>query len=174
MDWKDKRVLVCGGAGLIGSHLARRLLSEGAAVTVADDLSSGSEKNIRDIAGDIVFVQEDLRSRETCLRVTKGQDAVFQLAANMGGMLVITSVHAPLMRGNALININMLESARRNEVPLYFYSSSACIYPNYKQTTPDVVGLREEDAIPAEPQEATAGRSCSQSGCAPVIRRTTA
>ena len=153
MDWNYKRVLIAGGAGMIGSHLARRLLREGAAVTVVDNLSSGSRKNIEDIFGDIVFAEDDLRDKAACQFATKGKDFVFQLAANMGGILAISTVHAPIMHDNAIINLNMLEAARRNDVSLYFYSSSACAYNSNLQTEADVVPLKESDAYPAWPDE---------------------
>jgi nucleoside-diphosphate-sugar epimerase len=69
----------------------------------------------------------------------------------MGGIGFITEVGADIMRDNALININMMEACRKNNVERYFFSSSACVYPAYRQTEPDVEPLKEEHAIPAEP-----------------------
>ena len=153
LDWKDKKVLVCGGAGMIGSHLARELVKRGASVTVVDNLSSGSKQNIADIRNGMKFIEADLRDSAICKMVTAKQDVAFQLAAKMGGIGFITSHFADVMHDNALINISMLEAARLNEVPNYFYSSSACVYPNYKQTKAKVAGLKEEEAMPADPNE---------------------
>jgi len=153
MNWQGKKVLVAGGAGMIGSHLARRLLRLGANVAVVDNLSSGSVKNIQDISGDIMFYVDDLRNKELCRNAVKGKDVVFQLAANMGGILAITTVHADIMHDNAIINLNMLEAARLNGAPLYFYSSSACAYSEKHQLTPDVTPLKEGDAYPAMPDQ---------------------
>jgi nucleoside-diphosphate-sugar epimerase len=71
----------------------------------------------------------------------------------MGGIGYITENHADVARNNVLINAHMLEAAHRNGAGRYFYSSSACIYPMYKQHEPDVTPLREDDAYPADPEE---------------------
>jgi GDP-D-mannose 3',5'-epimerase len=153
MIWHNKRVLVAGGAGLIGSHMARALLGKGARVCVADNLSSGSLRNIEDIQGKVDMQVVDLREEGNCKKLTKGADYVFQLAANMGGIGYITSVGADIMRDNILINANMLQASLENKVGEYFYSSSACVYPEYLQKDAEVTPLKEEDAIPAEPDQ---------------------
>src|SRR4030043_435439 len=153
ISWDKKRVLVAGGAGLIGSHLARTLAYKGAKVCVADNLSSGSLKNIEDVKNKVEFVSADLRKEANCVRLTRGMDFVFQVAANMGGIGYITAVGADIMRDNILINTNMLQTALENKVGGYFYSSSACVYPEYKQKDAAVAPLKEADAIPAEPDQ---------------------
>ncbi len=153
MDWTNSKVLVAGGAGLIGSHMARTLLKRSARVRVADDLSSGSLNNIKDIKNKIDFHKEDLRDKKNCLKLTKGVDYVFQFAANMGGIGYITSIGADIMRDNILINTNMLQSAHENKVIKYFYSSSACVYPEYLQKDAKVTPLKEDDAYPADPDQ---------------------
>jgi len=153
VDWTNSKVLVAGGAGLIGSHLARTLLNRGAKVRVADNLSSGSVNNIKDIKNKVDFHVEDLREKKNCLKLTKGINYVFQLAANMGGIGYITSIGADIMRDNILINTNMLQAAHENKVTKYFYSSSACVYPEYLQKDSKVVPLKEEDAFPADPDQ---------------------
>jgi nucleoside-diphosphate-sugar epimerase len=153
MNWRGKKILVSGGAGLIGSHLARTLVNKGAEVCVADNLSSGSLKNIKDIKNKVKFVSADLRKENNCKKLTKDKDYVFQLAANMGGIGYITAVGADIMRDNILINTNMLHTAFENKVGEYFYSSSACIYPEYKQKDTAVTPLKEDDATPAEPDQ---------------------
>jgi len=79
---------------------------------------------------------------------------VYALAADMGGMGFISSHHAEILHNNLLISTHTLDAARQNGVKRYLYTSSACIYPEYRQTTTDVTPLREEDAYPAEPQDA--------------------
>jgi GDP-D-mannose 3',5'-epimerase len=153
MIWHDKKVLVAGGAGLIGSHLARTLLRNGARVCIADNLSSGSLKNIEDIKEKIDVQGVDLREENICTKLTKNVDYVFQLAANMGGIGYITQIGADIMRDNLLININMLHASYSNKVKGYFYSSSACVYPEYLQKNTGVTPLKEEDAIPADPDQ---------------------
>jgi len=99
------------------------------------------------------FLVLDLREYENCIAATQGADEVYQLAADMGGIGYITANHAEVARNNVLINAHMLEAAHQSGVGRYFYSSSACIYPMYKQREADVTALREEDAYPADPEE---------------------
>jgi nucleoside-diphosphate-sugar epimerase len=153
ITWDKKRVLVAGGAGLIGSHLARNLANKGAKVCVADNLSGGSLKNIEDIKNKVEFISADLRTETNCTKLTKDMDYVFQLAANMGGIGYITAVGADIMRDNILINVNMLQASLKNRVKEYFYSSSACVYPEYRQKDANVTPLKESDATPADPDQ---------------------
>jgi nucleoside-diphosphate-sugar epimerase len=81
-------------------------------------------------------------------------DEVYALAADMGGMGFISSHHAEILHNNALINLHTLEAAHLAGVGRYLYSSSACIYPEYLQKEADVKPLREDDAYPAQPQDA--------------------
>jgi len=145
-----ERILITGGGGFIGSHLARYLYSQGHFVRVVDikfdDYIEEEYCSQR--------LQLDLRIFENCLKATEGIDRVYNLAANMGGIGFITSVFADVMHDNVLINTYMLEAAVRNKVKRFLFSSSACVYPNYKQTESDVEGLREDDVYPADPNEA--------------------
>lgn len=144
-----ERILVTGGGGFIGSHMARYLYSKGHFVRVVD---IKFDDYIRE-----KYCSEklnlDLRILENCLKATEGIDKVYNFAANMGGIGFITSVFADVMHDNVLINTFMLEASVRNKVKRFLFSSSACVYANYKQTTPDVPGLKEEDAYPADPNE---------------------
>lgn len=156
MEWSNKRVLVAGGAGMIGSHLARTLVGMGANVCVVDNLSSGSLSNISDFKNkaNLIDIQiVDLRELEACLRVTEGFDYVFQFAANMGGVQYISSIGADIMRDSSLININMLHASLLNEVKQYCFSSSACVYSEHLQKDADVKPLKESDAWPAAPDQ---------------------
>lgn len=141
------RILVTGGGGFIGSHLAQRLVEEGHHVRVADIKFDEYLAHYWSAKA-----YGDLRTFETCLFATKGIDRVYHLAANMGGIGYITSVWADVARDNALINLNMFEACRLNEVERLFFSSSACVYPSYKQETLDSP-LKESDAYPADPNE---------------------
>ncbi len=153
INWQGKKVLVGGGAGMIGSHMARELLRRGAEVTVADDLSSGSINNLRGIDKDVEFHKIDLRNAENCRSMCKGKDVVFGFQATMGGIGFITKYAARIMFDNSFMNMNMLLASKECGVGEYFYPSSACVYANYKQTEANVVPLKESDAMPAEPNE---------------------
>jgi GDP-D-mannose 3',5'-epimerase len=144
-----KKILVTGGGGFIGSHLARYLYQHGNFVRTADIKFDNYFKE--KYCNEMLIL--DLREKENCLAATKGMDEVYNLAANMGGIGYITKVGADVMRDNVLINTNMLEAARKTSVKKYLFSSSACIYPAYKQTVPNAPPLKEIDAIPAEPNE---------------------
>ena len=146
---KGSRILVTGGAGFIGSHSAKRLHEEGNFVRIVDTKESEFMKTKYYDE----FLKLDLRQYDNCLKVTENIDQVFNFAANMGGIGFITEVGADVMRDNVLINTNMLEASRINGVQKYFFSSSACIYPIFKQTVPDLPGLKESDAYPADPNE---------------------
>jgi GDP-D-mannose 3',5'-epimerase len=141
------RVLVTGGCGFIGSHLAKKLFDKGHFVRIADvePKSYVLEEHYSE------KLRLDLRVFENCLAATKDIDVVYNLAANMGGIGFITKVGAEVMYDNVLINANMLEASRRSMVNRYLFSSSACVYPTYRQKDPNVDGLKEEDAYPADP-----------------------
>ena len=143
------RILVTGAGGFIGHHLVARLKRDGHWVRGADLKPPEYEPSAAD-----EFVEADLRRWENCLEVTAGVDEVYALAADMGGMGFISANHARILHNNALINIHTLEAARLRCVKKYLYSSSACVYPEYRQDDVDVVPLKEEDAYPAQPQDA--------------------
>ena len=143
------RVLVTGAGGFIGHHLTTFLKRQGYWVRGADRRHPEFGKSDAD-----EFQIVDLRRWPDCLEVTSGIDEVYALAADMGGMGFISSHHAEILHNNVLINTHTLEAARRNGVDRYLYTSSACIYPNYRQLEPDVAPLQEDDAYPADPQDA--------------------
>jgi len=93
----------------------------------------------------------DLRCWDNCLKATEGVEEVYALAANMGGIGFITSHTSDILYDNVCINTNTAEAAKRNGVKRLFFSSSACIYPTYKQKETDVPALKESDAYPADP-----------------------
>jgi GDP-D-mannose 3', 5'-epimerase len=144
-----KRVLVTGAGGFIGHHLVTHLKRAGDWVRAVDLKQPEYCPTDAD-----EFELLDLRRWDNCLQATRGVDEVFALAADMGGMGFISAHHAEILHNNSLINLHTLDAARINGVRRYLYTSSACVYPEYRQTDADVTPLREEDAYPAQPQDA--------------------
>lgn len=145
---KQMRILVTGAGGFIGHHLVKRLKAEGNWVRGVDIKSPEYESTAAD-----EFDVEDLRNYDSCLHATRGRiDQVYNLAADMGGIGYITTSHANISRNNILINAHMLEASRSNRVGRFLFSSSACVYAASRQTSADVISLREEDAYPADPE----------------------
>ena len=145
----SERVLVTGAGGFIGHHLVTYLKERGYWVRGVDL----KYPEYTDVDAD-EFEILDLRRRDNCLQATRGVDHVYALAADMGGMGFISANHALILHNNALINLHTIEAARLNGVSRYLYSSSACIYPEHLQTEAEVKPLKEEDAYPANPQDA--------------------
>jgi nucleoside-diphosphate-sugar epimerase len=144
-----KRVLVTGAGGFIGHHLVTQLKGAGNWVRGVDLKYPEYRPTDAD-----EFELLDLRRWDSCLQATRGVDEVFALAADMGGMGFISAHHAEILHNNSLINLHTLDAARVNGARRYLYTSSACVYPEYRQMDANVTPLREEDAYPAQPQDA--------------------
>jgi nucleoside-diphosphate-sugar epimerase len=141
------RILVTGAGGFIGHHLVKRLKKDGHWVRGVDIKYPEYEASAAD-----GFQILDLRLWENCLTATRDIDQVYNLAADMGGIGYITAFLADISKNNILINAHMLDASKQNGVQKYLFSSSACVYAQYKQKSADLVPLKEEDAYPADPE----------------------
>lgn len=145
----SKTAIVCGAGGFIGGHLVKRLKEEGYWVKGVDLKTNEYDNNHAD-----EFIIGDLRDPVVCSSLfDRNIDEVYQLAADMGGAgYIFTGEHdADVMHNSATINLNMAEVSRKNNVKKIFYSSSACMYPEYNQLDPDNPKCSEESAYPAAP-----------------------
>ncbi len=126
-EYANKKVVVTGGAGFIGSHLVEALVARNAQVTVLDNLSTGTKENLSTIAHAITFFEGDIRDAATCLRALEGASTVFHLAAQVS---VPESVENPrfCFETNVTGTCNLLEAARKNDIERFVFSSSCAVY----------------------------------------------
>lgn len=144
----ESRILVTGAGGFIGHHLVSYLKQKGFWVRGVDIKHPEFSTTDAD-----EFEILDLREWKNCVTATNGINEVYNLAADMGGIGYITSQYASIARNNVLINTHMLEASRLGGIEMFFFSSSACVYPNYKQGQSEAASLKESDAYPADPEE---------------------
>jgi nucleoside-diphosphate-sugar epimerase len=137
--------LVTGAGGFIGHHMVRYLKERGHEVRGVDLVAPAFEESAAD-----EFLLLDLREEESCRKAVAGIGDVYHLAADMGGIGYISASHAQVARTNVLIDAHMLEASRQEGVERYFYASSACVYPMYRQREADIAPLREAEAFPAD------------------------
>ena len=144
-----KKALVCGAGGFIGSHMVKRLKKEGYWLRGVDL----KYPEFWETAADD-FVVGDLRDQYLCRQVIDRKfDEVYQFAADMGGagFVFVGDNDYDIMHNSSLINLNILEACRKRNIKRVFYSSSACMYPEYNQLDPNDPNLKEDSAYPAQP-----------------------
>jgi GDP-D-mannose 3',5'-epimerase len=148
---KKRKIVILGGGGFIGGHLARRMKLEGHYVRICD-IKENEYWNHEDIADE--FIVGDLRDPVVVSNVIdEGIDEIYQLAADMGGAgYIFTGENdANVMHNSALVNLNVAHEATKKSAGRLFYSSSACMYPEYNQLDPDNPNCEESSAYPANP-----------------------
>jgi len=128
--WNSRKVIVTGGAGLIGSYLVEHLVRDGAQVRVADNLETGSLNNLSSCIRSIDFLKLDLRELPACRRSVEGMDTVFDLAARTVGIGYSCQHHGEMFYDSMSISMNTLEAARQSGVEHYLFTSSSCVYPD--------------------------------------------
>ena len=148
MDWKGRNVLVTGGASFIGSHLVDGLVQRGAAVRVADDLSSGRKENIQGHlkANKIEFLKGDLKDHSFIHKAVDGASVVFHLAADHGGRGYV-DLHQAACATNLGLDASLFLTCMDSGVERVIYASSGCVYPNFRQTDPSEILYLTEDMV---------------------------
>ncbi len=148
MNWKDRDVLITGGASFIGSHLTDALVKRGASVRVVDNLSSGRLSNIQEHldAGYVEFINADLSKPGVAMRVADGMQVVFHLAADHGGRGYV-QLHQAACATNLALDGMLIRAAYEVGVEKLVYASSGCVYPNHLQTNPDEILYLTEDKV---------------------------
>jgi nucleoside-diphosphate-sugar epimerase len=144
-----RSVLVTGGGGFIGGYLVAALLADGMEVR-AVDVKPPEEWHQH--FEEVENLQLDLRLLEDCRRAAQGMDQIYNLACDMGGMGYIEANKASCML-SVLINTHLLQAAREEGAPRYFFASSACVYAGDRQASAEASPLREADAYPADPED---------------------
>ena len=128
--YKEKKCVVLGGSGFVGSHLAEMLHKEGARVRVVDDLSNGKIENLALIAPDFEFFKLDLRNYLNCLKAVDGQDYVFNLTAKVANVQYNRTHHPEMFEDNMLLQMYPIKAAHEKGVKKFLQASSVCVYSN--------------------------------------------
>lgn len=130
-SWSGARVLVAGGAGMIGSYLVEQLVDAGARVRVADNFERGSRDHLSAVLGRVEVLDVDLRDRARCAEVVRGMDVACNLAARTAGIGYSARHHAEMLGANALLSLSLLEAACDAGVPRFLLVSSSCVYDDH-------------------------------------------
>lgn len=146
-----KKALVLGGGGFIGGHMANRLKNEDFYVKIVDLKPQNEYWDNNEICDE--YIQGDLTDSKLVNDVMEDFDEIYQFAADMGGAgYIFTGENdANVMHNSAMINLNVVHSATKNNAKRIFYSSSACMYPEHNQLDPENPNCEESSAYPANP-----------------------
>ena len=152
MNLHDRKVVVTGGAGLIGSFLTERLVSAGARVVVADDFSKGRREFLGRVIGAIEVREGDLEDKEAMDRALEGAEIVFHLASRAFGVGYSAGNHLSILDHNERITNNLIRTLSRKRIEWLAVASSSCVYPDHG---PDL--LAELPVCTGEPEAANWG-----------------
>lgn len=144
--YKDKKVLVTGGTGFIGSFLVERLLKYGSKVRVAN--KSERPTNLLNCLKKIDYVRTDLSKMENCIKAVHDMDVVFNLASKVAGIAYNAPHPADMFETNTLLNLMMLEASRIENIARYQCTSSICVYPRHCTVpTPEAEGFKDDPEL---------------------------
>lgn len=146
--WRNKKILITGGAGFIGSNLSNDLIKYGAKVFVIDNLERGLKKNLNN---KVIFYKQDLRKKNKIIgKIFKNKDIIIHLASKVGAMHYYQQNQFEVMRDNIAIDNNTIELAYKNSVKSFMYASSSHVYPLELQKKKKYL-LSEKDSIKSHP-----------------------
>lgn len=145
-------ILITGGAGFIGSHLVKRMVTKGYNITVIDNLERGKIEFLQEVLDKINFIKADLKDFNSVEQYFKNQDCVIHLASKVGGIGTYLSQPYEVMKSNITMDNNVLRGIIENKISKYFYASSAHVYPKELQTIPESPLIEEKQAYPANPE----------------------
>lgn len=150
--WKNKKVLVTGGAGFIGSRVVEKLVERGARVSILDNFQTGKKRNLSKVKDGVEIIKGDCRLNNDAYRASKNKDIVMNLAARVEGIEFNKTHQATMMSENMLIGAVMIEAARKAQAERFLVVSSACVYPkDCSVPTP------ESEGFAFEPEPANGG-----------------
>lgn len=150
--WRNRKVLVTGGAGFIGSFVVEKLIKKGARLTVLDNLRSGKMNNLRKVKDKIKIIKGDIQDHAIAERTCRGQEVVMNLAAKVGGIEYNRMHQGTMLYHNLIIGSVMIEAARKAKVKRFLVVSSACIYP-----CDAIVPTPESEGYKGEPEPTNGG-----------------
>ncbi len=155
--WSGEKVLVTGGAGLIGSHIVEELVRKKAVVTVADNLKRGNVDNLWAVKDRIQFLRIDLTDQNVCNEACRGKDIVLHLASDAYGLSYSYTHHSEILTNNILLNTNVLNACHLNGVKRVLAVSSSCVY---RDDSPVPTG--ESEGFIGEPEKGNLGYGWSK------------
>lgn len=150
--YQNKNIAVLGGAGFVGSFLVEKLVELRAEVRVADDLSNGSLDNLKSVIDKIELLELDLKKEKNCLKATKGQDLVFNLAAKVTNIGYNRNHHLEMFKDNMLLQMYPIKAAFENKVKKFLQASTVCVYPHDA-----IVPTPESEGERGKPEETNEG-----------------
>lgn len=150
--WTNRKVLITGGCGFIGSHVTEKLVEKGAKVTILDHIREEKLENIKLVRNRVKLIDGDIDNVKVAKDACLNQDVVINMAARVGGIEYNYTHQGSILRENLLIACNMIEAARLAKVDRFLQVSSACVYPKDA-----VIPTPEEEGVRGEPEPTNGG-----------------